>query len=435
MSARSPNLPGAIEIVPVRQPVDVDVTLPGSKSYTNRALPLAAMATGRSVLRNALFSDDTEHMATALRALGIDVRQDPLAGTFEVIGGGGTLPARRANLFVGNSGTTARFLTAMLALGRGEFLLDGTAAMRRRPIEPLLDALRQLGVGANSLEGTGCPPVCVRAEGFQGGHARLSGIESSQYLSALLMVGPLSREGIEIEIVGDLVSKPYVEMTFASMAAFGATGEHDRYRLFRVPGGQHYTGTDYTMEPDASAASYFFALGAVTGGRVRIANLGENSRQGDLRFVDALEQMGCTVLRGPNFTEVRGPQRLRGVDVDMQGISDTAPTLAAIAPLAEGPTMIRNVAHMRHKETDRIAALATELRRLGVGVEERADGLEIHPGPVRPATIETYDDHRMAMSFALLGCAVPGVTIANPGCVAKTFPDFFERLARATAVA
>ena len=432
MSATPSGAPRTLEIRPVQQPVDANVILPGSKSYTNRALPLAALAHGPSVVREALFSDDTRYMAAALRALGIEVREDESTRTFWVSGAGGAIPASAAELFVGNSGTTARFLTAMLALGHGDYLVDGLEPMRRRPIEPLLDALRQLGVDARSTHGTGCPPLRVRSAGFAGGSARLSGTESSQYLSALLMVGPLSRNGLEIEIVGDLVSKPYVQLTFASMAAFCATGSHENFRRFQVPGGQRYVGTDYVVEPDASAASYFFALAAATGGRIRVDHLGAGSRQGDLGFVDVLEQMGCTVARASEYTEVWGPHRLRGVEVDMQGISDTAQTLAAIAPLADGPTVIRGVAHIRHKETDRIAALTAELLRLGIDVEELPDGLIVRPGPIRPATVQTYDDHRMAMSFAVLGCAAPGVTIANPDCVAKTFPDFFASLARAT---
>ncbi|HVX30549.1 MAG TPA: 3-phosphoshikimate 1-carboxyvinyltransferase, partial [Nitrolancea sp.] len=257
-----------------------------------------------------------------------------------------------------------------------------------------------------------------------------AGDTSSQYFSALLMVGGVPRDGLRIEVDGDLVSKPYIDMTAATMRAFGVEMRNDDYRRFSVPGEQTYRAIDYAVEPDASAASYFFALAAATGGRVRVHNLGVNSGQGDAHFVDVLEQMGCTVIREENALEVHGPARLRGVDVDMNAISDTVQTLAAIAPLAGGPVNIRNVAHIRHKETDRISAVVTELRRLGVNVDERDDGLTIQPATIRPATIETYDDHRMAMSFAILGCATPGITIRDPGCVAKTFPDFFDVLAK-----
>lgn len=425
------SYPDALEIRPVSRPVDADVVLPGSKSYTNRALPLAAMAEGTSVIREALFSDDTRYMAAALEALGIRVESDPASRAFRVTGAAGRIPVERATLFVGNSGTTARFLTAMLALGQGMYVVDGVERMRARPIEPLLNALRQLGVDATSIPGTGCPPVRVHAHGLGGGTVRLAGTESSQFLSALLMVAPLSADGIEIQIEGDLVSKPYIDLTADTMRAFGAGMENHDYRRFLVPGGQRYEATDYTIEPDASAASYFFALAAATRGRVRVHNLGAASRQGDLRFVDVLERMGCSVVRGESSIEVVGADRLRGVDVDMNALSDTAQTLAAIAPLADGPVAIRNVAHIRRKETDRVEAVVTELRRLGIRAEELPDGMVIHPGPIHPAAVHTYDDHRMAMSFAVLGCALPGVTILDPGCVAKTFPDFFDRLADA----
>lgn len=427
----APDYPPAITLEPAAGPVEAEVTLPGSKSYTNRALVLAALADGVSTLRAALFSEDTAVMAESLRRLGISVAEDSEALTFTVEGKGGIIPADRAELFVGNSGTTARFLTAMLALGQGEYLLDGVPRMRQRPIQPLLDALRQLGVDAASVTGSGCPPVRVRASGLAGGKVRLPGNLSSQYLSALLMVGPCTRLGLEIEIQGDLVSKPYVDLTVQAMQAFGAAVGCEGYRRFVVPGGQRYRARDYTVEPDASAASYFFALAAATGGRVRVRNLGARSAQGDVRFVDVLERMGCRVLREPDSITVQGPPSLRGIEVDMNAISDTVQTLAAIAPLASGPVVIRNVAHIRHKETDRIHALATELRRLGVVVDEFPDGLAIYPSLVRPGTVQTYDDHRMAMSFAVLGCRVPGITIENPGCVAKTFPDFFQRLAAA----
>ncbi len=426
--ASARTYPEAIEIRPVNAPVDAEVTLPGSKSYTNRALLLAAIADGTSTIREALFSDDTHYMAASLRDLGIAIQADEATRSFTVEGTGGKIPSSNAELFTGNSGTTARFLTAFLALGHGEFIVDGNERMRERPINPLIDALRQLGVDAESIRGTGCPPVRVRANGLPGGRVRLPGDRSSQYFSALLMIGPVSEQGIVIDVEGDLVSKPYIDLTADSMRAFGATMTNDSYRRFIVPGGQRYHALDYQVEPDASAASYFFALAAVTGGRVRVRNLGANSAQGDARFVDVLEQMGCAVTRGETFIEVHGPASLRGIDVDMNGISDTVQTLAAIAPLATGPVVIRNVGHIRHKETDRIAALVTELRRLGVDVYECPDGLVVRPSKVQPGHVQTYDDHRMAMSFAILGCVVPGIVIENPACVAKTFPDFFDRL-------
>jgi 3-phosphoshikimate 1-carboxyvinyltransferase len=425
-----PNLPAAITIRPAVRPIDATVRLPGSKSYTNRALLLAAMASGSSLIRGALFSDDTSYMAAALRALGIPVKARPEEEAIMVTGAGGTVPVDHADLFVGNAGTAARFLTAFVALGRGRFRIDGIPRMRERPIGPLLDALHQLGVEAVSERNTGCPPVILQSNGLRGGTVEISGDLSSQFISALLMVAPCTPLGLELRIRGDLVSRPYVEMTLHSMAAFGARAENRDGRVIVVPGGQGYRARVYDVEPDASAASYFLAAAAVTGGRVRVMGIDRSSVQGDLRLADILEQMGCTVEWGSGYVEVRGPSRLRGVDVDMNTMSDVAPTLAAIAPFATEPVRIRGVAHMRLKETDRIRAVTTELTRLGAIVHEYEDGWEISPSPLQPALVQTYDDHRMAMSFAVVGLRVPGLSIANPSCVAKTFPDFFDRFVR-----
>jgi 3-phosphoshikimate 1-carboxyvinyltransferase len=428
------SYPDALEIAPLCRTVDANVVVPGSKSITNRALLVAALAEGRSEITGALFSDDTRYMAAALNELGLRVESDAEACRFLVDGGGGTFPATRADLFVGNAGTAMRFLTAALPLGHGTYRIDGIPRMRKRPIGPLLQALNDLGGDAVSEEGTGCPPVVVRANGLRGGTARVAGDQSSQFFSALLLAAPYARDGVTIEVTGDLVSKPYMVMTAAVMRAFGVEVELDEseWRRFRVAAGQRYVGRSYHVEPDASNASYFFAVAAVTGGRIRIEGLGSTSTQGDLRFVDALAAMGASVSIGDVATEVTGPSngRLRGIDLDFNAISDTAQTLAAIAPFADGSTTIRGIHHARLKETDRIAAMATELRRMGQQVEERPDGLTIHPRPVQPARIETYDDHRMAMSFAIAGLRAPGITILDPGCVAKTFPDYFDRLAR-----
>ncbi len=419
----------ALQIQPMSRPVDADVLLPGSKSYTNRALIIAAMAEGESLLRQALFSDDTDYMADALRTLGIAVEQDAPAATFRVQGANGRIPVANAELFCGNAGTAARFLTAFVALGNGTYVVDGVERMRQRPIQPLLESLQQLGVNAYARNNDGCPPVVVETKGFTGGKAHMRGDISSQYFSALLMASPLSQSGVDLEVEGDLVSKPYLDMTASTMAAFGATVTNDGYKRFRVPGGQHYAGRTYDIEPDASGASYFFAAAAVTGGRVRVLHLGKGSAQGDLTFVRLLERMGCTVTQTDDYTEVVGTSQLHGIDADMGDISDTAQTLAALAPFADGPVTIRNIAHVRGKETDRVAATANELRRLGLRVEERPDGLTAYPGDTSPTQIETYDDHRMAMSFAVTGLKIPGIRIKDPSCVSKTFPDFWERFA------
>lgn len=405
---------------------------PGSKSITNRAMVCAALADGTSTLRGVLDSEDTRLMAAALGRLGIEVQCDWDERTVRVTGCGGRLPAPGAELYVGNSGTTVRFLTAMVALGEGTFRLDGTPRMRQRPIQPLLDALVQLGVRAESELGTGCPPVVVHARGIAPGTARVSGAISSQYLSGLLMAAPGAQGRIELAIEGELVSEPYVEMTLAVMESFGVEVDWSVSDRFVVPAPRVYRACDYAIEPDASAASYFFAAAAVTSGCVTVEGLSRDSLQGDVEFCDCLARMGCRVDYGADRITVTGGH-LRGIDVDMNAISDTVQTLAAVALFAEGPTLIHNVAHIRHKETDRLAALATELRKLGATVEEGPDRLRIVPGAVHGAMIDTYDDHRMAMSLAIAGLRTPGVVIRDPGCTAKTYPGFFEDLARLSA--
>ncbi len=431
MGSQPVSYPPQLEIEPVVTAPDATVTLPGSKSITNRALIIAALADGKTTLREALFSDDTRFMQESLNRLGIAVDADEDSSQFTITGASGKIPSTEASMFIGNSGTSARFLTALAGLGNGTYSIDGVERMRQRPISPLIDALSQLGVDARSETGNGCPPVTIRSNGITGGTVTMAGDTSSQYFTALLMIGPVTQDGITIDVEGDLVSKPYLDMTIATMGDFGATVRHENYQQFTIPGGQSYTARDYSIEPDASAASYFFALAAVTGGRITVENLGTRSVQGDVEFVDVLEQMGCRVDRTEQQITVTGPEKLSGLTVDMNAISDTMPTLGAIAPLASGPVSIRNVEHVRHKETDRISAVAAELHRTGIEVDEHQDGVTIYPGKPNPAIIETYQDHRMAMSFAVLGSVVPGITIDDPGCVAKTFPDFFTRLDQA----
>ena len=421
-----------LEIIPATRPVVGTAWVPGSKSITNRALALAALAEGPTRLTGALFADDTARMGDCLRALGFVVEADAAGETMVVHGQGGRIPAERAELFVGNSGTTARFITPLLALGRGEYFVDGVARMRERPMGDLVRALRQLNVDVESLGGNGCPPLRIRASGLHGGDCVVRADTSSQFLSGLLLAAPAA-DGPEtrVTVEGPLLSAPYVAITTEMMRAFGATVEHDAARqTYAVSGRQAYRspGT-YTVEPDASAATYFWAAAAIAGGRVRVNGIGRDALQGDAKFVDVLEAMGCAVTRGEDFVEVAGTGTLRGGTFDMNAISDTVMTLAAVAAFADGPTTIENVGHIRHKETDRLRAVATELARLGVGVFEREDSLTITPSAtIRPATIQTYDDHRMAMAFALVGLRAPGVTIADPDCVRKTFPDYFARL-------
>ncbi len=422
-------LPDPYPVRPLARPLSARVSPPGSKSYTNRALVLAALARGTSTRRGALFSDDTLHMARALSTLGIGVTSDEAGERFVVVGGGGSIAAHDASVYVGNSGTTARFLPPLMALGPGTYELDGNDAMRTRPIQPLLDAMRCLGVDAVSVKGNGCPPIRIQGGGFRGGSARMPGGVSSQYFSALLMVGPYAERGLTLQVDGELVSKPYIEVTAQAMRAFGASMVNHDFRRFEVPRGA-YVATTYDIEPDASAASYFFAAAAVSGGTVVVPGLGSRSLQGDLGFVDLLGRMGCAVRQTETETEVRGPAQLAGIEADLSNLSDTAQTLAAIAPFASGPTRITGIGFIRRKETNRINAVVTELRRLGIRAEEETDGLVVYPGVPAAGAIETYDDHRMAMSFAVAGLRAPGIAIKNPGCVSKTFPAFFTVLER-----
>jgi 3-phosphoshikimate 1-carboxyvinyltransferase len=416
-------------IEPLPAPPDVTVSVPGSKSLTNRALVAAALADGTSVLDGILLADDTEAMIDALVTLGIEVEVDRAARRATVTGCGGAVPAGPATLDVRLSGTTARFLAPLLALGQGRYVLDAAPPFRARPMGPVLDAVAALGVGITPLGAPGHLPVAVDANGLRGGQVQVAGDVSSQFLSGLLLAAPAVPGGLVVELTTELVSVPYVELTLATMAAFGAEVRRPHARRFEVrPGG--YRATRYAVEPDASAASYFLAAAAITGGRVRVAGLGRDALQGDVRFADVLAAMGAEVVRGTDWLEVRGTGRLTGVDVDLADISDTAQTLAAVAVFADGPTRVRGIGFIRRKETDRIAAVVHELQRLGVHAREEPDGFLIQPGTPRPGRVRTYDDHRMAMSFALLGLVVPGIEIADPGCVAKTFPDYFAVLDR-----
>jgi 3-phosphoshikimate 1-carboxyvinyltransferase len=409
-------------------PIHGSIIPPGSKSITNRALVCAALADGTSVLTGALHSDDTQAMIESLNRLGIGVEADWPQVRLTVHGCAGEIPKQAADLFIGNSGTTVRFLTAMVALGNGKYRLDGIERMRERPIQDLLDALTQLKISATSEMGTGAPPVIVETQGLHGGTAKIAGNISSQYLSGLFMATPCAQGDTSIEVVGELVSRPYVDMTIAVMQSFGVQVTCNPNDFF-IAGNQTYHAREYVIEPDASAASYFWAAAAITGGTVTVQHLSRQSLQGDVAFCECLEQMGCQVTYSDNQISVTG-RPLHGIDVDMNAISDTVQTLAAVALFADGPTNVRGVAHNRHKETDRIGDLATELRKLGATVTEADDGLQIIPGTTQGAQIETYDDHRMAMSLALAGLKIPNVEILNPECTAKTYPQFFQDLER-----
>lgn len=417
-----------LEIRPIRHPLRATICVPGSKSLTNRALLVASLAGGKTHLTNALFSDDSRYFAAALQTLGFDVQLDAASHEMTITGLAGKIPSQKAELFIGNAGTAARFLTAFLTLGHGEYLLDGDSRMRERPIGDLICALSQLGA---ELEATNnCPPVKIKASGLPGGKTKIAGNISSQFLSALLMIAPYANSPVEIEVSTELNSKPYVEMTLAVMRDFGVDVQREGYHSFSISMTTYQSPiSNYPIESDASAASYFFAAPAICGGTVRVENISRDSKQGDIAFLGILQKMGCTVEETDHCLLVTGHPSLQGVDVDMRDIPDTAQTLAAIAPFASSPTRIRGIASARVKESDRVHATCTELARLGVRVEEHEDGMAIHPCQAfKPAAIETYNDHRMAMAFSLIGLRVPGITIENPNCVSKTFPNYFEVL-------
>jgi len=411
-------------ISPIHYPLHATVRVPGSKSLTNRALLIASLAKGTTRLTNALFSDDSCYFAKALQTLGFELQLDETNHEMTITGRGGHIPSRKSELFIGNAGTAARFLSAFLTLGNGEYRLDGDSRMRERPIQDLIEALNQLGVELEAKNN--CPPVEIFAKGLPGGKTRIAGNLSSQFLSALLMVAPYARSAVEIEVITELNSKPYVDMTMAVMKDFGVEVERQDYERFTIQPSFYTPLSSYRIESDASAASYFFAAPAICGGTIRLENISRKSKQGDIAFLDILKNMGCMIQEGDNMIEVTGADSLTGVDVDMRDIPDTAQTLAVLAPFAASPTRIRGIASARVKETDRVHATCTELLRLGVGVDEHEDGMTIYPvEQIRPAVIKTYNDHRMAMAFSLIGLRSEGVVIENPACVSKTFPDFF----------
>jgi 3-phosphoshikimate 1-carboxyvinyltransferase len=422
---------------PAEQPLDATVVVPGSKSITNRALICAALAEGTSLLSGALLAEDTRCMLDCLGRLGIACTVDEQEHRIEVTGAAGSIPATDARLHCGNSGTTIRFCTALVATGEGRYELDGIERMRERPIGDLAEALQHQGTGVEYLGDEGYPPLVVHARGLRGGTYEFVAPTSSQFVSALMLAAPYGQRDLMLAVTRQVTSAPYLRITAAVMDAFGVStveqyGPQEARLIIAAP--QRYQACPYSIEPDASNASYFLAAPAIAGGRVSVLGLGTGSCQGDARFVDLLEEMGCTIKRSPHELRVEGPpegSRLRGIDVDLNALPDMAQTLAVVALFAEGPTKIRNVANLRVKETDRLAALASELRKFGARVEEQPDALVIEPPDrLQPAEVETYNDHRMAMSFALVGLRIPGTVIRDPQCCRKTFPDFFERFER-----
>ena len=415
------------------------VNLPGSKSLSNRALLLAALAKGTTTLTNLLDSDDVRHMLNALRQLGVNYQLSEDKTRCEIEGLGGTFQWQNGlALFLGNAGTAMRPLTAALCLSnhadcaQNEVVLTGEPRMKERPIRHLVDALRQAGAQIDYLEQEGYPPLAIRQTGLTGGNIQIDGSISSQFLTALLMAAPLAQGDSHIEIVGELVSKPYIDITLKMMADFGVQVENQHYQHFHVRGNQQYQSPQrYLVEGDASSASYFLAAGAIKG-KVRVTGIGKNSIQGDRLFADVLEKMGAKITWGEDYIEAERGE-LHGVDLDMNHIPDAAMTIATTALFAEGETVIRNIYNWRVKETDRLNAMATELRKLGAEVEEEEDFIRIQPLALEKfqhAEIETYNDHRMAMCFALVALSNTPVTILDPNCTAKTFPTFFAEFAK-----
>jgi 3-phosphoshikimate 1-carboxyvinyltransferase len=440
--------PSHIDMIPLSRPFHATVRVPGSKSITNRALPLAATAAGETELTGVLLADDTWHMIHALQALGWGIEVDQKARRVRVIGLGGDMdgpvPAGQGQVInCGNSGTTIRFLTAILALGHGDYVLDGNDRMRQRPLDQLVDQLRGLGAEISHLGTEGYPPIRIRCERYYGlgGTCQFAHAKSSQFISAVLLAAPQASGAITVNLVGPVTSEPYVTMTLRMLEQFGVgteisdPGGPTPARAIRIPHClPRAPGGVYAIEPDASNASYFLAAAAIVpGSRVTAAGLGRGSLQGDVAFADVLARMGATVEWRPEGVTVSAPAdgKLRGIDLDMNHIPDMVQTLAVVALFAEGPTTIRNVWNLRVKETDRLAALEAELRKLGATVETGKDWIRITPPPagkLTPAAIKTYDDHRMAMSFAVAGLRAPGVRIEDPGCTAKTYPEFFDDL-------
>lgn len=407
--------------------VDVDITVPGSKSLTQRALIAAALADGESILHGPLVSEDTEYSSTALRQVGVEIVHGE---KWRVVGNSGKIGSNAERIFLGNNGTATRFLTSVLSLGTSPFTIDGDKRMYERPIEPLMAALRGWGVDLKSINGTGCPPLAINSAGILGGATVLPEGKSSQYLSSLLLVAPYAQEIAELRVEGEVLSKPYVNMTLDVMSSFGIAVEYSTdYTYFKIPQGC-YKALEYSIEGDASNASYFWAAAAVTGGKVTVHNVPVPSLQGDAMLVPLLGRMGCEVSTEVGGITVTGGDKLVGITVDMGDMPDVVPTLAVVAAFAEGKTVIENIEHLRIKECDRLTATVTELAKLGAKVEETQDTMIIHGDggkSLHGASIETYNDHRMAMSMAVAGLCVPGVQVTNENCVVKSFPDFWER--------
>lgn len=417
-------------VTPVKKPVQGEILVPGSKSYTNRALIIAALAEGTSTLKGILRSDDSYWCIDSLKKLGTKIEVEDEQVTIE--GTGGRWPAQNAECFIGAAGTIARFLPGALTVcPEGEWIVDGAQQLRERPLSPLIDALRKLGADVEYLTENPGLPLRIRGTGLQGGSIEIPGDVSSQFLSGLLIAAPLAQNPVHIKVIKGLVQPSYIGITVQLMKEFGAQVDHtEDYSEFTIyPTG--YQAKDIILEADASTACYFLALAALTEGEIKVANVGYHSFQPDAQFVDVLEQMGCTVERGSTYLKVQGPKQLKGgLEIDMKPMSDQALTIGALAAFADQPISVTNVAHIREHESDRIAVICESLSKLGLRVEERTDGFTVYPGSAHGAKLDPHDDHRQAMVFGLLGTKIEGIRIMDPQCVSKTCPTYFQELER-----
>ena len=426
------------EVKTINHPLDCTVEVPGSKSITNRALLMAALAKGKSVLNGVLFSNDSRYFLTSLISLGYIIEVNEVENYVAINGHGADIPKKNATIDVGSAGTAARFLTAMLALSDGEYVINASEQMKKRPMLPLFEALTAMGAEFTFIEKNGHLPVKVKGAAFNGAvpasEVDIDISESTQFLSALLMVAPMLENGLKINITSKKTEGSYIKITTKMMHQFGCDTLHEG-SVYEIPAGQIYMAETYLIEPDVSAACYFYAAAALTGGHVLVKNVHSTSMQGDMKFLDVLKQMGCVIREEREGIYVTGPEngQYSGVDVDMNDFSDQTMTLAAIAPFANTPTYIKNIGHIRLQESDRIHAIVTELTRLGIEVKEEESAILIYPGTVKPGIVSTYDDHRMAMAFALLGIRAEGIVIDNCECCRKTFEDYFKVLDRVLA--
>ena len=413
------------------KPVDVSkkpamtVRVPGSKSHTHRSLIASALSDGICRIKNGLDSEDIGHTKACLRQFGVGIKED--GDVVTVHGTGGAWRRVDDPIYLGNSGTSIRLLAGVAAIGDGTYILDGNHRMRRRPIQPLVDSLRQAGVMARCLNNDGCPPVEIQGRRIKGGRIDADGRLSSQFISSLCFIAPFTDRGLDIHVMPGLVSRPYLDMTIETLRRFGIETRRSGYRRFHIPGKQNYRPGDHVVEPDCSQASYFWAAGAITGARVTALGTGKETLQGDVKIVELMRRMGCRVDYGSDGISVQGGE-LTGIDADMGDMPDAVPTLAVVAAFAQGKTTLRNIAHLKAKESDRLEATAAELRKMGISANAGNDGLAIFGGAPKGAEIETYDDHRMAMSFGVAGLRVPGMRILNEMCVSKSFPHFWTTL-------